>query len=827
MHLGFNLRQILRTLRRGRFFTTVAISCLAIGIGANVAIFTIIETLFLRSLPVHQPSQLIAISRLGHNERNLEFSYPMFSYIRDNQKVLSGTFAFVDAVFNIQADENAPLRLSDVMAVTEDYYSTLGVRPSLGRLISPLDANGGAPANVAIISYGYWQQWYGGNPAVIGRSIKIEGVPFMIIGVAPKAFAGLRVGVASDVTIPLAGMSLFTGKRDGNAQRVFTNRKAFWLSIMGRLGHGISLDRARAQMQVMWPNVIDNTIPQDIEPQQRETFSSAHLQVTSGRTGFSYLRDEFSRSLFILLGLVGVMLLFTCTTLANLMLARVVGRRYEIGMRIALGAQPISIVLYLLTEGIIVSLFGAMGGVILANWISPLLAHFVWTGNLPLSLDLSPDLTIFSFAAIMGGATGLAFSIVPAWSIARQRPAEVIRQKHDAVLGGASNLGLGRVLTGMQVSLAVMLLVGATLLTRGLSSLASRDPGFVTHGIVVSWLTPKPGGYRGLAFASYYRDLLDTISHHTAVLSASLSNPQPLGYEWRETAASKDQALPREVQVDFCMVTPRFFETMQIPLLRGRDFSLHDDDHAPRIAIISKSLAERLFQTTDSVGRKIRIGDQPERQDVEVVAIADDANLWNIRANSPATVYVPFFQETQSMGRPILEIRVSGDPRAMGNDLSKTVQSLGHEYPFRMETLADSIQKSLVQERMAALLGKFFGGLALILAVIGIYGLFSYTVLLQTRDIGIRLALGASKMDIVGSVLRGVLTILPIAVGVGLAAAALLSRFISGLLLGLSPFDAISYWFTGLILTATAIGAAYIPARRAAQIDPLTALRME
>jgi predicted permease len=812
MRLGFNFRQILRTLRRSPLFTTVAISCLAIGIGANTAIFSIIEALFLRSLPVHQPSHLIALARLGQNDRNLEFSYPMYGYIRDNQKVLSGSFAFWDAVFNVQSSENSPLRMTDVVAVTEDYYGTLGVRPFAGRLIGPQDANGDAPANVAVISHGYWQQWYGGSSAAIGRSIRIEGVPFMIVGVAPRDFLGLRLGIASDVTIPLAGMSLFTGKRDGNAQRLFMNRKAFWLSIMGRLKDDVSLEQARAQILTLWPNILANTIPDNVEPQQLTTFSSAHIQVTSGRVGFSYLRDEFSRSLFILLGLVGV-----------------ASRKYELGMRAALGAQPSSIFLYLLTEGVVISSCGAAGGLILAYWVSPLVGHFVWTGNLPLSLDLAPDLTVFLFAAAVGVATGLAFSTIPAWSILRQRPNEAIRQKHDTGEGWTSTLGLSRVLTTMQVSLAVMLLVGATLLTRGLTLLSSTNPGFATQGVLINWLIPKPGGYKGLAFASYYRDLLDSVSHNPGVRSASLSNPQPLGYEWRETAAVKEQSSSwsGDIPVDFCMVTPRFFETMEIALLRGRDFSMHDDEHAPRVAIISQSLANRIFQSGDPIGRKIRIGDQPEHQDVEVVAIASDANLWNIRAKRPATVYVPFFQETQSMGRPILEVRNSSDSGTMANDLSRTVQSLGHEYPFRVETIAESIQKSLVQERMAALLGKFLGSLALALALLGIYGLFSYTVLLQTRNIGIRMALGASRMNVVRVVMHGILKILPVAIGIGLAAAAFLSQFISQLLLGLSPFDPISYLLTALILSATAIGAAYIPARRASKIDPLTALRIE
>ncbi|HET9363474.1 MAG TPA: ABC transporter permease [Candidatus Angelobacter sp.] len=829
MIVRFNLRQILRALRRSPLFTTIAISCLAIGIGANAAIFTIIEALFLRSLPVHQPSRLVAMARLGLHDRNLEFSYPMYSYIRDNQKVLSGSFAFWDAVFNVQANENSPLRLTDVVAVTEDYYGTLGIRPLAGRFIGPQDANGSSPANVAVISYGYWQQWYGGNREIIGQSLRIEGVPFTIIGVAPKSFLGLRLGIASDVTIPLAGMTLFTGKRDGNAQRLFMNRKAFWLGMMGRLKEGVSLEQARAQIQVLWSSVQANTIPEELEPQQRTTFSSAHIQVTDGRTGFSYLRDEFSRSLFILLGLVAIMLLFTCTTLANLMLARIASRKYEIGMRIALGAQPSSIIFYQLTEGVVISLCGAASGLVLAYWVSPLLGRFVWTGNLPLSLDLVPDLMVFVFTAGISIVTGLAFSIVPAWSIARQRPSEAIRQKHNARLAWTSSLGLGRVLTGMQVCLAVILLAGATLLTRGLMSLSSINPGFSTQRVLINWLTPKPGGYRGLAFASYYRDLLDNVSHIPGVQFASLSNPQPLGYEWRETAAVKEQSssLSGEVPVDFCMVTPHFFETMEIPLLRGRDFNLHDDDHSPRIAIISQSLADRLFSSADPIGRKIRIGDQPEHQDIEVVAIAGDANLWNVRAKRPATVYVPFFQETQSMGRPVLEVRASGDPRALANDLSKTVQSLGHEYPFRVETINESIQKALVQERMAALLGKFLGILSLTLALLGIYGLFSYTVLLQTRDLGIRIALGASSMSVIRTVMRSMFTILPIAIGIGLAAAALLSRFIKSLLLNLSPFDPLSYALTAIILTGTAILAAYIPARRASKIDPLAALRNE
>jgi len=818
-----NLRYFLRALRKNPGFTAVAILSLALGIGANVAIFTLIDALLLRDLPVPHPERLVELSVVRHGDK-IPFSYPMFRELDLGQRVFDGLVGWSGyAISNVEV--GGVFERSNLLAVTSNFYSELGVTPLSGRLLTLEDVSphAGSTSHVAVIGYEFWQRHFGGAPDVLGKQVRVEGQPFTVVGITRKWFTGLTPGEPPDVTIPLSAFPSLHGE---GAAFTLDDRSKLWIRITGRLKGGVTIDQARSQLQSFWPEVLLATASTETPGLRRQTFLAMTVDVSPVRTGFARdLRAQFSRPLYVLAGIVGLILLVACVNLANLMLARAAARSQEMSVRVAIGASRRALAVQVLTESLMLSLGGALLGLVLSNWGSRLLVVLMTEGTV--SLDLRPDLRVVSIALIVGVFTGILFGLAPIWHSSRQDPAIVLQQGSRSLTGGVGKLGKMLIIT--QVALSLVLLLGAGLLVRTFQRLRSLDLGFDQDDVLEVILNAKPGGYQNQDMNSYHRQLIEQISniagvHSVGFAGISIPDPEP----WRETASpmSEDPNTGARIMANGVDIGPGFFGTLGIRLIAGRDFGTTDDDRHPRLVIVSRSFAERLFANGDAIGKHIRFGFMPQFQNLEIVGVASNARVMDPREAAPPVVYFSYLQDTQALWGN-LYVRANSDTKAVSRAVGLAIESLGREYPLRTATVGQMMSRVLVNERVIALLSGSFAALALLLAAIGLYGLMSYGVTRRTREIGVRVALGAQRETVLWMVLREtlVLTLFGIAIGIpsGLAA----SQLIASMLFGLSPRDIPTIVTACLLLLAVAFFAGYLPARKASSIDPILALRAE
>jgi predicted permease len=799
-----------RMLRKNPGFTAVAVLSLALGIGANTAIFSLINALVLRTLPVDQPGRLVLLSTLNPNGQKELLSVAMFEEIQRRQQVFSGLFGWrANAMANLEANGVAYAGCRD--DATGEYFATLAVKPLLGRLFTPEDAAAGPPT-VAVLDYRCWRRRFNGDPAVVGKFIRHEGKPLTIIGVTPESFGGLVADVACDLTVPLA---FSTEQR--------RRREALSLIVAGRLKDGVSLEQARAHLEALWPAVQAAAVPEGRQGSARQEFFARRLVVDSAATGISYLRERFTRPLAVLMGVVALILLIACVNLASLMLSRAAGRQREMAIRVALGASGWRLVCQHLAESLLLAAAGAALGLWLAEWGTRFIARLIWTGYVPLRMNPAPDAQVLAFTAGIAIVTAVLFGIAPAWRATRADPGSVL-QRSARMSGGTGRLG--KALVAVQVALSLVLLIGAALFLRTIHNLRTVDVGFRRDGILLVQLFPRAGGHTGLDRTVYYDELADKVAALPGVRSVSYSNLAPIvPYEFKESVEVKSGAVaPVNAVVD--ILAPRFLETLGMRLLAGRDFNWHDDANAPRVALVSESLARRLFPLGDAVGQHLRVGAAREHQDIGIVGVVNSASLWILRSREPMAVYTPLGQVTRGI-HPQMVIRAAVEPVSVAAPVRRTIESLGREYPLRIQTLRDRENWALMQERLIGILSSFFSGLALLLACVGLYGLMSYSVSRRIGEMGIRMALGAAPRTVLHLIIREAVTLVLAGILIGLPVAFAASRLVSGLLFGLSPADPLSIVASVTVLTAVALLAGYLPARRAARTDPMEALRCE
>ncbi len=784
-----SLRYTLRVLAKNPGFTTVAILSLALGIGANTAIFTLINALLLRDLPVRHPERLVYLSAVRQGKK-ITFSYPMFREVERGQRVFSGMIGW-GGNWLPNVEVNGVLSKDRVLAVTGNCYSELGASPFLGRLLTPEDDNlgGGANSQVAVIGYEFWQRQFGGPLDVVGKQIRIEGHPFTIIGVTRKWFIGLTTGEPPDITVPLTAMSLIqSGGFD------LESRSLLWLNPIGRLKDGVTIEQGRAQLQSFWPDVLLATASTQTLGLRRQTFLSMGLEVSSAAKGIAGgLRVQFAQPLYVLAGIVGLILLVACVNLANLMLARAAARSHEMSVRVAIGASRWSLARQVLTESLALSLAGALLGLLTIS------------------------------VAIL---TGVLFGLAPAWRSSREDPATMLQQNARSLSSGAGNLGKALITT--QVALSLILLVGAGLFVRSFQRLRSVDLGFNQSRLLEVRLNPRPGGYDNLDMASYHKQLMQRIASVPGVTSVGFSHASiPSPEAWHETVSptSVDPSTGIHLVAKGMDVSPGFLQTLGIPLLGGREFDETGDQKHPRIAIVSSSLAERLFPNGNAIGKSIRFGFMPEYQNIEIVGVAGNARVTDLRDATPLVVYFSYLQDPQQWGD--LFVRTSVPPEALVKTISHEIASLGHEYAIETKTIQQTTSQVLTEERVTAMLSAFFAALALLLASIGLYGLTSYTVTRRTREIGIRVAVGAQRQNVLWLVLRETLALALFGIAIGIPSALAAARLIATMLFGLSTSDLPNITAVSLLLLLVALFAGYLPARRASAIDPIVALRTE
>jgi predicted permease len=809
-----NLRYALRGMRRNPGFTAIAVTSLALGIGANTAIFSLLNALLLRDLPVRQPERLVELSVVRRGDK-IPFSFPMFREIERGQRVFSGLIGWsFGEMANLEI--NGVLSQADVSSVTGNYHSDLGATPLLGRLIAPADMNfeGTGTSPVAVLSYGFWQRRFGGASDVVGKEIGIEGQPFTIIGVTRKWFTGMTAGEAPDVTVPMKSTD---------------DRSRLWVFITGRLKDGVSAGQARAQLQSFWPDVLRATASTETPGLRRQAFFAMGLDVAPAATGINAtLRSHFTRPLYVLMGIVGLILLVACVNLASLMLARATARSHEMSVRVALGASRWALARQVLTESLALSASGALLGLAFAYWGSRLLVALMTEGYLtPVVLDLNPDSRVLSLTALVAILTGILFGLAPAWRASREDPASALQQNARSLAGGTGKLGKALIVT--QVALSLTVLQGAGLLLRSFRKLCSIDPG-IQQSVLELSLYPRPGGYQNLDLHSYRRQLIDQVSSIPAVDSVAFSDVSILDQGgWQDAVSTMSTASGpfAGVMTTAAFVSPGLFRTLGISLVRGRNFDWTDDEQHPHVAILSNSLAGRLFPSGNALGQRIRFGFMPQLQDLEVVGIASDARLFDLHHAAAPVIYLPYLQYPTWAVRGCLLVRTKEAPEAVARTVRHEIESLGHEYALSTKMVAQEIDQALVEEHVIALLSSFFAALALLLASVGLYGLMSYAVTLRTCEIGIRMTLGAPPAAVLWAVLREALVLALLGIGLGIPCASASSRLLASILFGLSPHDLLTLAAVSLLLLVVALFAGYWPARRASRIDPVAAVRME
>ena len=818
-----NFGYAVRLLGKNLGFVAVAVVSLALGIGANTAIFTLARALLLRTLPVRQPDRLVEVSLL-RQDRKFPFSYRMFRELERGQRVFTGLVG-VDLgyqwhpgkMLNVEVDGG--LSQNHLLWVTDNFFSELGVAPRLGRLFAPGDQLTAPEA--AVISHEFWLGRLGGAPDVIGKQIRVEGHAFTIIGVTPKGFTGLTRAEPPEITLLISAAPLV---EDGTSD--LERRGAYWLFLIGRLRDDVTLDQARAQLASFWPEVLRATA--DARQGARLlSYLSMRLEIRSASVGVAEdLRSEFTRPLRILMGLAGLTLLAACLNLANLLLAHATARSHEMNVRVVLGASHWSLARQLLIESLVLSFCGAFLGLAFADWACRLLLFFLTEGNSKLvALDLRPDLEVLSFTIVLAVVTGLLFGLVPAWRCSFVNPAAELRESAQGL--SRSTGRLSKILVSAQVAFSLVLLLGAGLLATSLRRLCSADLGFEMDNVLEISLYPSPGGYLEFDRNSYHQQLLDRVSSVPGVISASYANNSIIGGRemgWQEDVSSAldDPTAAVKVRTYGTMISSGFFRTLRIPLLRGRDFNDTDDRGHPHVAIVNNSLAERLFPNGNALGKRVRLAAD---ENIEIVGVADNARIFDLHDRAAPAIFLPYLQIPPAWGGLLVRSRVP--PERLVQAIAHEIRSLGREYPFWTGTIAEAVSEQLARERVIAMLSGFFAVLALLLASIGLYGVMSYTVTRRTREIGIRVVLGAKRRTVLWMMLGEALALVLFGIALGIPAAFGATRLIAGMLFGVSANDPTTITAVVVLLVSVALLAGFLPARSASGVDPMIALRRE
>jgi predicted permease len=845
-----NLRFAVRQLLKAPGFTVVVVLTLALGIGANTAVFSLVNDVLLRQLPVESPGELVLfrnveggggrLSRAGENNGSIDpvtgrsastsFSLLTFQRFHDQHPALAQVFAYAPInQVNVLID-GQPETITLGQLVSGDYYAGLGVSAILGRTLSRSDDQPAA-FPVAVISYRYWDYRFGRDPEVLGKTIQVNKVPLTVIGVTRPGFAGaMQIGESADITLPLAQHARFQPDRAVSRAQPWY----WWIRIMGRVAPNVTAAQAAASLEPIFQGAaregwIAGQALDGVAGSAMPEMST--LAADAGGRGENDRRLQYAQSLRILMGLVGLVLLAACANVANLLLVRGAARRREIAVRLALGASRARIVRQLLAESLVLALSGAALGTLFAYWSRGLIVGLRQFGGAPAVLDLPLDGRVLGFTMTAAAATALLFGLVPALRATRVNLAHEF-QSGTRLLGDAARSRLGQSLTVAQIALSLVLLVSTGLFVHTLRNIQSVDPGFNPRQLVLFRINGASAGYTRGQWAALDAEVHRRLAEIPGVRAATFARVPLLAgvrSNRRITVPGYTPAPGESMIVNLNGVAPNFFSAMEIPLLLGRSFDRRDDGAASGVAIVNQVFARKFFGDENPIGRHFGFGAAGpvgQATEIEIVGVARDAKYTGLRDVTPATIYVPSTQMLE--GTATYYVRAAAGPAALGPAIRAAVRGLDPTLPvIDLRTEDEQVERLTSQERLFARLSGFFGVVALILASVGLYGLMSYVVLRRTGEIGLRMALGALPAQVLRMILRDALTLVALGLVLGLAAAAGASRFIASMLFDLSPVDPMTYGSVALVLLAVALLASVLPARRAAHVDPMTALRAD
>ena len=832
MTLFQDLRYALRTLWKAPLFTAIAVLSLALGIGANTAIFTLVNQLILQPLPVDHPEQLVLLSAVGRhygsNTGRNSLSYPMYQDFRDKNQVFSGMFCRYGDTLAVTFEGKTELVAGE--EVSGNYFRVLGVGAALGRVFTASDDLYQGAHPLAVLSYGYWKTRFAGDRNVLGKKIVVNGYPLTIIGVSQAGFNGTEVGTAPQIRVPITMHDDLP--RTDYAE--LNNRRRRFVQVFGRMKPGETIEQAKAGLQPLFHQMLEMEVKQKefakASDFRKKDFLRMSMVVLPGSKGRSELRREFSKPLWALTAIVGLVLLIACSNLANLLIARASARQKEIAVRLAMGAGRGRLIRQLLVESMVLALMGGAAGLSLAVMVDRALIAFLPSRVFTLTLSATPDLTVLGFTVLVSLVTGLLFGLVPALQATRPQLASTLKDQAGSVVHGPSVV-LRKSLVVAQVALSLLLLIGAGLFLQSLRNLHELRPGFDTNHLLTFQVEPTLSGYNKPWTRDYYRRLKERLEALPGVSSATLAVVALLvDNEWDNTVTiegyvPKPGELP-DPHMQYC--SAGYFETMKIPILLGRPFLPKDDENAPRVAVINQKLAKRYFGTGNPVGRHIGMGGDPgTKTDIEIVGVAGDTKYENLREPVPEELYIPFRQAgfVTSMSA---YVRTHSEPVNVFGSVRQAVREVDANVPmYDLHTVDQQVQISLLTERLLATLSTAFGLLATLLAALGLYGVMAYMVARRTREIGIRMALGAGGGSVVWLVMREVMVLAAIGLTIGLPAAWMLTQLVEAQLFGVRATDPLTMILAAIGIGGVAALAGYLPARRATGIDPMRALRWE
>jgi putative ABC transport system permease protein len=822
-----DLRVAVRQLAGTPVVTIVAVLSLALGIGANTAIFSLVNSLLLRALPVKDPQQL-ALLRGGNTDSagQSSFTFAIWQELQRRPHLFDSGFAWVTQRFNLA--DGGVAEFVDGIWTTAGMFDTLGVSPLVGRTFTDADdwRGGGPDGPVVVISYAFWQRRFGGSADVIGRRLTLERIPFTIVGVMPPDFFGPDVGRRFDVVLPMGAEPLVRGK-----ESVLDSRDYWWLSVMVRLKPGQSIDAATEALRGVQPQIRAATLPVGEWPSQDlPRYLSAKFTLIPAATGSSRIRTQYGRPLLTVMVVVVLVLLIACANIANLQLARAAARRHEWSVRLALGASRWRLARLLLTESLVLSIVGAGLGLLIARWASQLLVQQLSTQGVTVYLDLSPDWRVLAFTSGVAVATALLFGVAPALRAAGVAPMEAIKEQARGV--GTGRASVTSALVVAQVALSVMLVVAAALFLRTFSKLATLNLGFEPGRVLVVTMNAQRAPLESSSRMAVYERALEAVQALPGVERAALSPVIPIsGHIWGNRVEVSEGVPLADNQRGALrnQVTPRFFDTYGQRLVAGRAFTDRDRDGAPRVAIVNEAFARRFLNGANPIGHTVHLPRalKPE-PDMEIVGVVADAVYRRLRDPAPATLYTPVAQTTAGPATTDynMSVRASSEsPAQLSRSIADAIGGVNRDLTLTFRPLAEQINASLTQERLVAMLSGFFGALALLLAGLGLYGVTSYAVSRQRTEIGIRMALGAAPGSVVRLVLSRVAMLVAVGVMAGAGVSLWASQFVSTLLYGIEPRDPATLAGSAAVLAAVGALAGWLPAYRASRIDPAQVLR--